>query len=182
VVYLRHELAGWNSTSVGERIQKNLNLLSLEGKPAPPITAADFLGVRPPPLAALRGHPVLLFFWAHWCPDCKSEAPALMDIERIYGPRGLVLIAPTKLYGYVAGGVEAAPTQEKIYTEQVRQHFYPALAGSPAPVDAANFRRYGSSTTPTLVLIDGNGIVRYYHPGVATETELAARIQAVLGR
>jgi cytochrome c biogenesis protein CcmG/thiol:disulfide interchange protein DsbE len=32
-------------------------------------------------LSALRGHAVVLNFWASWCPPCKSEAPAL---EKIY--------------------------------------------------------------------------------------------------
>jgi thiol-disulfide isomerase/thioredoxin len=182
VTYLRHELATLAATSVGERIQKNLNLLSLEGKPAPPLEAADYLGARPPSLAALHGHPVLLFFWAHWCPDCKAEAPILMDLERIYAPKGLVLIGPTKLYGYAAGGAEAAPAEEKRYIEKVRQQFYSALSGMIVPLDATNFQRYGASTTPTLVLIDGNGVVRYYHPGTVSEAELAARVQALLGR
>jgi thiol-disulfide isomerase/thioredoxin len=182
VTYLRHELANWGATSIGERIQKNLNLLSLEGKPAPPIAATDFLGTRPRPLSSLRGHPVLLFFWAHWCPDCKAEAPILAEIERTYGPRGLVLVAPTKLYGYAAGGAEASPAQEKVYIDQIRQHFYPMLAGVAIPVDGANFQTYGASTTPTLVLVDAQGIVRYYHPGAATKEELSARIQGVLPR
>lgn len=62
VTYLRSQLAAWGATSIGERIHKDLNLLDLEGKPAPPLAAADFLGARPPSLAALRGRPILLFF------------------------------------------------------------------------------------------------------------------------
>ena len=42
--------------TIGERVRKNLNLLSLEGKPAPAIEFADWLGARPQPLSALRGH------------------------------------------------------------------------------------------------------------------------------
>jgi thiol-disulfide isomerase/thioredoxin len=180
VTYLRQQLQLLRATPVAERIQKNLNLLSLEGKPAPPIQAADFLGSRPPALAALRGHAVLVFFWAHWCPDCKAEAPILADLARIYGPKGLVLLAPTKRYGYVAGGESASPAEEKSYIDKVRHQFYAALDSVPVPLDSMNFQTYGASTTPTLVLIDGNGIVRYYHPGAASEAELAAHIQAVL--
>jgi hypothetical protein len=50
----------------------------------------------------------------------------------------------------------------------------------PAPLSAANFLTYGASTTPTLILIDRAGVVRFYHPGAASEAELAVRIQAVL--
>jgi thioredoxin-related protein len=47
------------------------------------------------------------------------------------------------------------------------------------PVSAANFQAYGASTTPTIVLLDGNGIVRFYHPGAVFEAELAGRIEAL---
>jgi thiol-disulfide isomerase/thioredoxin len=123
---------------------------------------------------------VLLFFWAHWCPDCKAEAPVLASLKNTYGPKGLVLVGPTRLYGYVAGGEEAAPATEKQYIDQVRRRYYAALADMPAPLGAANFLTYGASTTPTLILIDAAGVVRFYHPGAASEPELSGRIQAIL--
>jgi thiol-disulfide isomerase/thioredoxin len=180
VTFLNEQLALFGTTSISERLHKNLNLLSLEGKPAPVLDEADWLGRKPPALAALRGHPVLLFFWAHWCVDCKAEVPVLAEIERIYGPKGLVLIAPTRYYGYVAQGQEAPPAVEKKYIEAVHREYYAALGDTPAPLSNGNFLKYGASTTPTLVLIDGAGIVRLYHPGNLTGPELAARIQAVM--
>ena len=48
------------------------------------------------------------------------------------------------------------------------------------PLSADNFIAYGASTTPTLVLIDRAGVVRYYHPGAVPEAELATRIRALL--
>jgi len=182
VAFLREQAAAYANTSIAERIHKDLNLLSLEGKPAPPLEADEWLEAKPPSLASLRGHPVMLVFWAHWCADCKALAGTIASLMKTYGPKGLVLIAPTRRYGYVAGGEEAAPVVEKRYIEQVRQQYYPGLAGVPIPLSAANFVSYGSSTTPTLVLIDTTGIVRYYHPGAATEEELTARIRRVMGK
>jgi thiol-disulfide isomerase/thioredoxin len=182
VSFLREEAAAYGKTSIGERIRKNLNLLSLEGKPAPAIEFADWLGARPKPLSALRGHPVLLFFWAHWCADCKGEVPILASLLKTYGPKGLVLEAPTRFYGYVAGGEDAPPAAEKPYIEQVRRQFYGALDSLPAPISTSGFLAYGASTTPTLVLIDPAGIVRYYHPGAATEADLAAQVRKVIAR
>jgi thiol-disulfide isomerase/thioredoxin len=182
IAFLREQLRLFGATSLNERIRKNMNLLTLEGKPAPPLEENDWLGPKPASLAALRGHPVLLFFWAHWCPDCKAEAPVLASLRNTYGPQGLVLIGPTRLYGYVAGGEEAAPAAEKQYIEQVRRRYYAALADMPVPLSAANFPTYGASTTPTLILIDRAGVVRFYHPGAASEAELSARIQALLAQ
>jgi thiol-disulfide isomerase/thioredoxin len=182
IAFLRQQLDLFGATSIHERIRKNINLLTLEGKPAPPLEENDWLDPRPASLAALRGHPVLLFFWAHWCPDCKAEAPVLAALKSTYGPKGLVLVGPTRLYGYVAGGEEAAPAAEKQYIDEVRRQHYAALADMPVPVSAANFLTYGASTTPTLILIDRAGMVRFYHPGAVSEQELSARIQALLAQ
>jgi thiol-disulfide isomerase/thioredoxin len=180
IAFLRQQRGLFGATSLDERIRKNMNLLTLEGKPAPLLEESDWLGPKPSSLAALRGHPVLLFFWAHWCPDCKAEAPVLASLRNTYGPKGLVLIGPTRLYGYVAGGNEAAPAIEKQYIDQMRRRYYAALADMPVPIGATNFLTYGASTTPTLILIDRAGVVRFYHPGAASERELSARIQAIL--
>lgn len=182
VAYLRRELAAFGATSLAERIQKNINLLGLAGTPAPPLDEANWLGPKPASLAALRGHAVLLFFWAHWCPDCRAEAPVLAQIARSYGPKGLVLIGPTKLYGFAAQGEAVTPAQETRYIDAVRRQLYAGLSDMAVPLSAANFQAYGASTTPTLVLLDGNGIVRFYHPGAVSEAELAGRIEALLKR
>jgi thioredoxin-related protein len=49
-----------------------------------------------------------------------------------------------------------------------------------APLSEENFRTYGSSTSPTLVLIDKTGIVRLYNPGKMTAEELTAKIEPIL--
>jgi thiol-disulfide isomerase/thioredoxin len=182
VAFLRQQSAAYSATSIGERIRKNLNLLSLEGKPAPALETREWLSGPPSSPPAFRGHPVLMFFWAHWCPDCKAEAPILASLVRTYGPKGLTVVAPTRLYGYVAGGADAPPAVEKKYIESVRQQYYPAMAAVPIPLSTANFLTYGCSTTPTLVLTDAAGIVRYYHPGAASEADLAIQIQKVLAK
>ncbi len=180
VAWLHDQAKLFAGTSITERIRKNINLLSLEGKPAPALEEAEWVGAKPPSLAAVHGHPVLLFFWAHWCGDCKGEVPILANLERTFGPRGLVVIAPTRLYGYVGSGEEAPPAVERQYIEKVRQQYYGTLPSMPSPVSAANFQAYGASTTPTIVLIDGSGVVRFYHPGALSEAELATRIRAIL--
>ncbi len=176
---LRKDLAAYRTTSIRTRIQKNINLLTLEGRPAPALEEREYLGAKPTPLVALRGKPVLLFFWAHWCPDCKQEEHILAALTREYSAKGLVLIAPTQHYGYVANGEEAGPAEELKYIEKIRHQYYVDLLSVPAPLSEANFRNYGASTTPTLVLIDRSGIVRLYHPGAMTLDELRAALNKV---
>ena len=77
ILLLQDQLKRYRNTSIRGRLQKNINLLSLEGKPAPAFTATEFLGA---PLPNMKGHPTLLFFWAHWCADCKAQAPIVADL------------------------------------------------------------------------------------------------------
>src|SRR5258708_3727715 len=170
---LRKDLLAYGRTSIRVRIQKNINLLTLEGKPAPPLEAREFLGSKPVPLAALQGKPVLLFFWAHWCGDCKAEGPLIAQLRRESAARGSTVTAPTQRYGYVAGGQDASPQQELQYVDAVHHHFYTYVLDVPAPISEENFKLYGASTTPTLVLIDLRGIVRLYHPGAMRMDELS---------
>src|SRR5262249_44257408 len=43
-------------------------------------------------LASLRGRPVLLNFWATWCPPCVSEMPSLERLYRTLGKEGLAVV------------------------------------------------------------------------------------------
>ncbi len=181
LAFLRHEMDAYRATSIATRIQKNINLLTLEGKPAPPLEMTEWLGTRPAPLAQLKGRPVLLFFWAHWCGDCKREVSELARVVSEYQSKGLVLIGPTQHYGYGAGGEDISREQETRYIDEVRSQYYGALGAMSVPLGEANFIRYGSSTTPTIVLLDRQGIVRFYHPGAMLYAQLAAKVAQVVG-
>ncbi|HWF07151.1 MAG TPA: TlpA disulfide reductase family protein [Bryobacteraceae bacterium] len=181
VLFLNEELKKYGATSMHDRLQKNLNLLTLEGKPAPVLDISHGVGaIKPLPLSAHRGHPVLLFLWAHWCSDCKNEIDIVKKLEKNYGPRGLVVVAPTQHYGYVAGGQDAAPAVETKYIGEVFTKYYSTLGPVEVPLSESNFAKLGVSTTPTMVVIDGQGIVRLYNPGNATYETLAAKIEAAL--
>jgi thiol-disulfide isomerase/thioredoxin len=180
VDYLRKQLQSYRGTSIRTRIQKNINLLTLEGKPAPAIETREYVGPQPSTLAALKGKPALLFFWAHWCGDCKTEVAVLARLQNEYAGR-LAIIGPTQRYGYVAQGEEAPPDVELKYIDEVRQKYYSArIPGFQAPVSEETFKNYGASTTPTIVLVDAQGIVRLYRPGKMPYEELKSHIDKLL--
>lgn len=179
VTLLRTALSKYRNTSIAARLQKNLNLVNLVGSGAPPLQATDFLGPKPPTLASLKGSPVLLFFWAHWCGDCKAEVPIVVRLRQEFAPSGLVVIGPTQLYGYTAQEDDASPARERKYIEAVRQRFYANLLDMPVPLSKTNFNTYGASTTPTLVLLDRGGKVAMYHPGAMPYEELRAAVEGV---
>ena len=179
---LRTALARYGNTSITPRLQKNLNLIALVGRPAPALQATQYLGPKPPTLAALKGSPVLLFFWAHWCMDCKAEVPVIVHLRQEFASQGLVVIGPTQLYGYAAQGNDATPAQERDYVETVRQRYYSKLLDMPVPLSKQNFNTYGASTTPTLVVLNRAGQVSLYHPGAMSYEELREAIQKAVAR
>ena len=162
-----------------ERIQKNINLLSLEGKPAPALEAAVWFGPQPPSIASLRGKAVLLFFWAHWCPDCKADVPIIAGLMKKYGPQGLALIGPTEYYGYVANGADAPPEVEKPYIE----HPPPVLraAGRYARAfEQCEFRALWREFDADAGSGGSQGNRELVPSGRATEQELTAQIERAL--
>jgi len=180
VYFLQRELETYKDTSLYKRIQKNIHLLSLEGQPAPALDLSEALGGSVPSLGEMKGRVVLLFFWAHWCPDCKAEAPILAKLLDKYGSQGLSVLAPTQRYGYIRSGQTASPDEERRHIVQVRDGYYGFLGNESVPLGEANLKRYGVSTTPTLVLVDRQGIVRLYHPGQMSEEDLEAAIRRFL--
>jgi thiol-disulfide isomerase/thioredoxin len=182
VALLQSALRTYGNTSIHDRLQKNLNLLSLQGRPAPPLKSDEFLGAKLPMPAELKGSPVLLFFWAHWCSDCKAEAPIITQLRSEFSGRGLQVIGPTRLYGYTAQIEHASASDELGYIDAVRHRFYAGLLDMPVPISRYNFDTYGASTTPTLVLLDRTGRVAMYHPGALPYAELRAEIEKVVAR
>jgi thiol-disulfide isomerase/thioredoxin len=182
VSLLRSALTRYGNTSIRARLQKNLNLLALVGQPAPPLQVSQYLGPKPPTLASLKGSPVLLFFWAHWCGDCKAEVPVIARLRQEFAPEGLVVIGPTRLYGYAAQGADAAPDQERAYIESVRARYYASLQDMPVPLSKQNFNAYGASTTPTLVVLNRAGQVAMYHPGALSYDDLRSAVQKAVAR
>ncbi len=177
---LQNALAQWHETSLADRLQKNINLMTLEGRPMPLLRETEWIGTKPVSPMAWHGKVLLLFFWAHWCADCKAEAPVIAKLAEEMKARGLLVLAPTRRYGYTFDDDHAPPAKETPFIAKVFERYYQRIPLDGVPVDAGNFRRFGVSTTPTIVLVDRRGIVRLYHPGVMPEEELRAAIEPLL--
>jgi peroxiredoxin len=62
------------------------------GDQAPAFRAASYRGGETLTLAEFRGHPVVLNFWASWCPPCRAEMPALEAAYETYRARGIIVV------------------------------------------------------------------------------------------
>jgi cytochrome c biogenesis protein CcmG/thiol:disulfide interchange protein DsbE len=61
--------------------------------PSPDLVLRTLDGTESLQLKDLRGHPVLLSFWASWCGPCREELPKLAELAMQLGDDGFFLVA-----------------------------------------------------------------------------------------
>src|SRR5207249_11946135 len=132
-----------------------------------PIVVVEDLDGKAVDLGRDIGHqPVLLEFWATWCPLCKALEPSRKAAHARYGTR----------VQFVAVGVGVNETPASI-----RRH----LAAAPLPflvlydANGAAVRAYQAPTTSYIVVLDRAGTVVY--TGAGAEQDVAAVLKKVLG-
>jgi len=156
------------------RLHKRLNMLTLEGTPAPEWVTEDFVGEPPPALASIKGSPIVLFLWYEGCGDCKAQAASLGRVLEKHKGSDLRCVAITRYYDE-----PPARPAEKARIDSVWTAVYAGVGAVPRVISTASMITYGVSSTPTFVFIDRKGIVRRYAPTRLTENELERSIAAI---
>ena len=100
---------------------------------------------------SLKDKVVMIDFWASWCEPCKDSFPAMEDIHKRYGPKGLVVIAIN---------VDENRADMEAFLKQNRATFTLVRDASQKLVEKA-----GIATMPGSFLIDREGKVRFVHTG-----------------
>jgi len=139
----------------------------LSGKPAPEVTFNYVLNApaAAPSLSSLKGHPVLLDFWATWCGPCQQTAPVVDRIAARYRDQGLAVV-----------GVNTSDEAGNAAPWASRHHLnYPIAFDSG---EAA--RAYGVENLPTLVVIGKDGNVVAVHHGLTSDAELDDLVKKAL--
>jgi peroxiredoxin len=120
-------------------------------------------------LAEMRGHPVVLAFWATWCPPCVAEMPDLERLHRALSPSGV------RVYAVDIDSGSPDEVREKVRTF-VRAH----QLTLPVVLDPGQVAdRYHIENVPQAVILDGEGRVAQVLEGQHTLEEMTAAMKAV---
>lgn len=106
-------------------------------------------------LSKLKGHVILIDFWATWCPPCRKSIPVFIDLYNKYHEKGFTVLGISR--------------EDKSVLEKFRDEIgipYPLL------IDTKGIsRKYQVQAIPTIMILDKTGKVRKTQIGFAPELE-----------
>ncbi len=130
-----------------------------------PVVAVEDLDGKSVDLGQYIGRqPVVLEFWATWCPLCKALEPSLKTAHARYG-RTVRFLA-------IGVGVNQSPASIKRHLTEHPLPFPVLFDGAGSAV-----RAYEAPTTSYIVVVDKTGTVTY--TGTGAEQDIAAVLQRV---
>jgi cytochrome c biogenesis protein CcmG, thiol:disulfide interchange protein DsbE len=115
-------------------------------------------------LSSYAGTPVVMNFWATWCPPCKEEMPLLDQLALAYADDLVVL--------GINYNEEERIVQQYITAEGIK---FPIMLDFTGNVSTLYFVR----NYPTTFFIDAEGVLRAQHLGLLTEDLLGRYLQTI---
>jgi len=153
----RNYLLGWADSGQLEirgpavnKLTPDFKLVTLKG---------DQLGTQD-----VRGHPVLINFWATWCGPCQIEMPYIEEAYEIFGPELVVL----------AVNIDEPVDKVQAFVDDLGLNFDILLDTGSKVQDL-----YRVTAFPTTYLVDRDGIVKVQHVGTLTRSQLFSYLEQV---
>lgn len=130
-----------------------------------PVTSVDG---KPQSLSLLKGHPIVVNFWASWCGPCVEEMPALSQLQREYAKKGIQ---------FVGLGVDSEKNVQA-FLQKVKVA-YPVYITGFGGADLARAFGNTAGALPFTVVIDAKGNVRSTKLGQIDPTALKQTLDAL---
>lgn len=115
------------------------------------------------------GKPVIINFWATWCPPCKAEMPAFEELYSEYGDEVEFMMIN------VTDGKRDTPSAVKAFISR-NGYTFPVYCDN----DMSASTVYGVQSIPMTVFVYPDGTLSDYHIGAISEDALRAAIEKML--
>jgi peroxiredoxin len=117
-------------------------------------------------LSSYEGQPILLVFWATWCPYCEREMSVLNSVYKTYKDGGLVLL-----------GINTGDSDSKVRSYRDAHNLvFTVLLDSQRTV----MRRYQVSSIPFHFFIDADGKIRYAASGFMEKAAIDDMVKVIM--
>jgi thiol-disulfide isomerase/thioredoxin len=126
------------------------------GPSLPDLEVDDFAG-EPVSLADYTGTPLVVNFWASWCPPCIAEMPDLEAVHQLAGGRVTFV------------GINTQDTEDRAAALVEQTGVAYDLVRDP---DAELFQAFGVFAMPTTFYVDATGSIVARHSGLLTRDAL----------
>lgn len=139
-------------------------------KPTAPDFTVQDAGGKEVSFSEFKGKPVVVNFWASWCPPCKSEMPDYEKMYQEYGKKGVSFV----MINMTDGSRETVAGAQKFLKDN--GYTFPAYFDVKQSAAGA----YGISAIPDSVFIDKNGTVVNAFTGVIDADTMKTNLEAIL--
>lgn len=123
---------------------------------------------RPVPFVTYRGRPLVVNFWARWCPPCRVEIPELVALQsRKTGVEVIGINIET----------DPTPVREFAYAYDIN---YPVLLSRALGLDLMRTLGNSKGGVPFTVVFNKHGSIVAQHTGAMNKQQLDAAIALAL--
>jgi thiol-disulfide isomerase/thioredoxin len=150
-------------------------------RPAPELQVAHWLNTpHPLSLAQLRGRVVVVEAFQMLCPGCVHHGlPQAERVAQSFSSQQVVVIGLHTVFEHHEVQGTLAALQAFVHENRMR---YPVALDRPGHPLPATMTAYAMQGTPTLLLVDAQGILRAQHFGSVSDLALGAHIGALVAQ
>ncbi len=135
------------------------------GMLAPDFTLKDPQGNQVS-LSGFRGRPVMINFWATWCPPCRYEMPFMETVYRERAADGLVILAVS---------IDEDPNEVPRFMKEFGITFPVVL-----DTDQSVATKYRIRPIPTSFFVDKDGVIRDMEIGAMDKKTILKKLSKVM--